>query len=92
MLDAKVISKTQYQQAKNEKIEIAEYRKNVKPEGYQTSFAIYQATLELMKKNGFEFQYTFQDKEDEKQYKERYQEEYQKYFQKLRNGDRKSVV
>lgn len=83
MLDAKVISKTQYQQAKNEKIEIAEYRKNVKPEGYQTSFAIYQATLELMKKNGFEFQYTFQDKEDEKQYKERYQEEYQKYFQKL---------
>ena len=39
-----------------------------------------------MKKNGFEFQYTFQDKEDEKQYKERYQEEYQKYFQKLRNG------
>ena len=55
MLDAKVISKTQYQQAKNEKIEIAEYRKNVKPEGYQTSFAIYQATLELMKKNGFEF-------------------------------------
>ena len=86
MLDAKVISKTQYQQAKNEKIEIAEYRKNVKPEGYQTSFAIYQATLELMKKNGFEFQYTFQDKEDEKQYKERYQEEYQKYFQKLRNG------
>ena len=70
MLDAKVISKTQYQQAKNEKIEIAEYRKNVKPEGYQTSFAIYQATLELMKKNGFEFQYTFQDKEDEKQYKE----------------------
>lgn len=53
MLDAKVISKTQYQQAKNEKIEIAEYRKNVKPEGYQTSFAIYQATLELMKKNGF---------------------------------------
>lgn len=86
MLDAKVISKTQYQQAKNEKIEIAEYRKNVKPEGYQTSFAIYQATLELMKKNGFEFQYTFQDKEDEKKYKERYQEEYQKYFQKLRNG------
>ena len=81
MLDAKVISKTQYQQAKNEKIEIAEYRKNVKPEGYQTSFAIYQATLELMKKNGFEFQYTFQDKEDEKKYKERYQEEYQKYLE-----------
>lgn len=86
MLDAKVITKTQYDQAKNEKIEIAEYRKNAKPENYQTSFAIYQATLELMKKNGFEFQYTFQDKEDETQYKTRYQEEYQKYFQKLRNG------
>lgn len=86
MLDEKVISKTQYDQARNEKIEIVQYRKNAKPENYQTSFAIYQATLELMKKNGFEFQYTFQDKADEKKYKERYQEEYQKYFQKLRNG------
>ena len=86
MLDAKVITKTQYRQAKNEKIEIAEYRKNAKPENYQTSFAIYQATLELMKKNGFEFQYTFQDKAEETQYKKKYQEEYQKYFQKLRNG------
>lgn len=86
MLDTNVISKTQYDQARKEKIEISEYRKDVSPENYQTSFAIYQATLELMKKNGFEFQYTFQDKEDEKEYKERYQEEYQKYFQKLRNG------
>jgi penicillin-binding protein 1A len=86
MLDTNVISKTQYDQARKEKIEISEYRKDVSPENYQTSFAIYQATLELMKKNGFEFQYTFQDKEDEKKYKERYQEEYQKYFQKLRNG------
>lgn len=86
MLDEKVISKTQYDQARNEKIEIVQYRKNAKPENYQTSFAIYQATLELMKKNGFEFQYIFQDKADEKKYKERYQEEYQKYFQKLRNG------
>ena len=40
-----------------------------------------------MKKNGFEFQYTFQDKEDEKQYKERYQEEYQKYFRNCEMED-----
>lgn len=86
MLEKKVITKTQYQQAVNEKIEIKQYRKNVKPENYQSSFAVYQATLELMKNSGFEFQYTFDNKEDEDTYKEKYNKEYQKYYQKIRNG------
>lgn len=86
MLDAEVITKTQYEQARKEKIQIARYRKNAKPENYQCSFAIYQATLELMKKNGFEFQYMFESKKEEETYKKFYQTEYQKYYQKLRSG------
>lgn len=86
MLEEGVITETQYHQSKREKIKIIQYRKTTKAENYPTTFAVYQLTLELMEKNGFEFQYMFKDKQEETTYKKKYSAEYQKYYQEIRNG------
>jgi penicillin-binding protein 1A len=55
-------------------------------DNYQTSYAIYCAAVELMKNDGFSFQYVFRNKSDYESYKERYQELYQEKSDLIRKG------
>lgn len=72
--------------AKNQPLSIVqEYTEGTK-ENYQTSYAIHCAALELMKNDGFKFQYTFKDKADNDAYKERYSDAYQEKSDLIRAG------
>ena len=55
-------------------------------ENYQTSYAIHCATIELMKNDGFTFQYVFDNKEEYDTYNELYQEAYQNKSDLIRSG------
>lgn len=55
-------------------------------ESYQTSYAIHCAALELMKADGFNFQYLFEDKNDYKLYMDRYEEAYGNKTDLIRAG------
>jgi len=55
-------------------------------ENYQSSYAIHCAALELMKLDGFNFQYTFTDKADYTAYMEQYQQLYNEKNDDIRAG------
>ena len=55
-------------------------------ENYQSSYAIHCAALELMKMDGFEFQYTYDNKEDYTLYSERYTTAYSEQSDRIRAG------
>ena len=55
-------------------------------ENYQSSYAIHCAALELMTLDGFEFQYTFADKEAYTTYTDRYQQLYNEKNDEIRGG------
>lgn len=55
-------------------------------ENYQSSYAIHCAALELMKLEGFAFQYTFEDKDDYSEYTKRYQTMYNEKNEEIRAG------
>lgn len=55
-------------------------------ENYQSSYAIHCAALELMKDDGFDFKYTFKDKEDYDIYKKKYSESYSEKSDLIRSG------
>lgn len=55
-------------------------------ESYQTSYAIHCAALEMMKLDGFEFQYLFENKDEYTAYMERYEEAYSQKTDSIRAG------
>ena len=55
-------------------------------ENYQSSYAIHCAALELLKKDGFQFRYTFEDKDDYNSYMERYTAAYTEKSDLIRAG------
>ena len=55
-------------------------------ENYQSSYAIHCAALELLKKDGFQFRYTFEDKDDYNSYMERYTTAYTEKSDLIRAG------
>lgn len=55
-------------------------------ENYQSSYAIHCAALELLKMDGFDFQYVFSTKEEYDSYMERYQEAYREASDRIRAG------
>ncbi len=55
-------------------------------ENYQSSYAIHCAALQLMALDGFEFQYTFEDKDDYDRYVDRYQTVYNEKNDEIRAG------
>lgn len=55
-------------------------------ENYQTSYAIHCAALELMKNDGFKFQYTFKTKDEYTGYKESYDTAYNEKSEQIRSG------
>lgn len=81
-----MITNSESRFAKAQPITVAKVYEEGTRENYQTSYAIYCASLELMKNDGFEFQYTFKDQESYTAYKAMYQEAYQEKSDMIRNG------
>ena len=64
MKDVGYLSEEDYESAVNAPFKIVQQESEGTDENYQSSYAIHCAALELMKKDNFQFQYVFKDKED----------------------------
>lgn len=73
MKEVGYLSPEDYEKAVNSPLKIVQQESEGTDENYQSSYAIHCAALELMKKDNFQFQYIFKDKEDYTQYMDRIQ-------------------
>lgn len=80
------ISDAEKDEAQAQPLTVARVYEGGTKENYQTSYAIYCAAVELMKNDGFAFQYIFSNEADYNAYKEAYQELYQAKSDMIRNG------
>lgn len=64
---------------------VQEYAEGTK-ENYQSSYAIHCAALELMKNDGFEFKYTFDNADEYNTYKDAYSSKYNDASELIRSG------
>lgn len=53
---------------------------------YPVTFAVHSAALELMRRDGFEFKYWFDEEFEKREYRERYEEKYNEYKNKINSG------
>lgn len=74
MYEDGAISDTEYRQALNEEITLDVQEKE--HQNYTETFIYYCATKELMRLDGFEFQYDFSSDSERKEYETRYEEAY----------------
>lgn len=65
---------------------VTETREQASPENYQTSYAIHCATLELMKNDGFEFEYSFDTAKKYEEYEAKYKDAYSEKSDAIRAG------
>lgn len=80
------LSNEDYEEAVSSPLKIVQKETEGTDENYQSSYAIHCAALELMKMDGFEFQYTFDNKEDYTLYSERYTAAYSEQSDRIRAG------
>lgn len=80
------ISEEEGETAKAQPLTVKKIYQGTMKENYQTSYAIHCASEELMKNDGFIFEYVFKDKESYEAYKDSYQEAYQAKSDLIRNG------
>ena len=80
------LSNADYEKAVSSPLKIVQKETEGTDENYQSSYAIHCAALELMKMDGFEFQYTFDNKEDYTLYSERYTAAYSEQSDRIRAG------
>ncbi|MEY8356333.1 transglycosylase domain-containing protein [Lachnospiraceae bacterium 54-53] len=81
-----LITEEEKDYAKSQPLTVAQVYEAGTKENYQTSYAIHCAAVELMKNDGFSFQYIFSSQADYDSYKEQYQELYQSKSDLIRNG------
>lgn len=86
MLSEGYITKKEYRQAKKEEITIVGVDTTATSENYMMSYAIDCAALQLMAKDGFVFQYSFNTKQEEEEYKEKYTSLYGQKSAEIRAG------
>lgn len=87
MYDEGVITEKQYSKALKEKIRIKQKEfKDETSTSYQVTYALHCATLDLMEKDGFKFQYIFKDEKKQKAYEKKYSKAYEKKYQDIRSG------
>ena len=86
MKDVGYLSEEDYESAVNAPFKIVQQESEGTDENYQSSYAIHCAALELMKKDNFQFQYVFKDKEDYTQYTDRYTAAYSEKSDLIRGG------
>lgn len=80
------LSNEDYEKAVSSPLKIVQKETEGTDENYQSSYAIHCAALELMKMDGFEFQYTFDNKKDYTLYSERYTAAYSEQSDRIRAG------
>ncbi len=86
MYEVEYLTKDEYETYTSMPLSIVQETMEGTDESYQTSYAIHCAALEMMKLDGFEFQYLFENKEDYTSYMERYEEAYGQKTDSLRAG------
>ena len=80
------LSDEDYEKALSKPLTVVKQESEGTDENYQSSYAIHCAALELLKKDGFQFRYTFEDKDDYNSYMERYTTAYTEKSDLIRAG------
>ncbi len=86
MYEVSLITKEEYDSYISQPLNIVQEEVEGTAENYLSSYAIHCAALELMKREGFSFRYTYEDKEDYTSYMERYQSLYNAKNDEIRAG------
>lgn len=86
MLEQGYITQKEYNKAQKEEITIVGLDTKASSENYMVSYAIDCAALQLMKDNGFQFQYTFNTQKEQQAYNKKYSAEYRKRSAEIRAG------
>ena len=86
MLEQGYITQKQYDKAQKEEITIVGLDTSASSENYMVSYAIDRAAIQLMKDNGFKFQYVFSTREEQDKYTKKYSAEYSKRSAEIRAG------
>ena len=80
------LTESQLKEYQAKPLEIVQEYESAAAENYQASYAIHCAALQLMKNEGFEFQYTFDTKAEYTDYQTRYKESYGEKSEAIRGG------
>lgn len=86
MLEVGDLTQEQYDSYTDQPLNIVQEESEGTDENYQSSYAIHCAALELMALDGFQFRYTFSDKDDYKTYMDSYQSAYNDKNDEIRSG------
>lgn len=86
MFEDGYIAENVYKKAIEQPLSIVQEYAEGTNENYQTSYAIHCAALELMKNDGFEFKYTFNNKDSYEKYREEYSNKYNEKTEEIRAG------
>lgn len=86
MLEVGDLTQEQYDSYCSQPLNIVQEESEGTDENYQSSYAIHCAALELMALDGFQFRYTFSDKDDYKTYMDSYQSAYNDKNDEIRSG------
>lgn len=86
MLEVGCLTQEEWDTASAQSLKIVQEETEGTNENYQSSYAIHCAALELMKEDGFEFQYTFADKSGYETYTTAYQTAYNEKTESIRAG------
>lgn len=86
MLEVGYLTQEEYYSYISQSLRIVQEESEGTSENYQSSYAIHCAALELMKLEGFSFEYIFEDKESYTAYSNRYQALYNEKNDEIRAG------
>lgn len=86
MKECGYITEKEYNAAMKEKIKVIGVDDQASSENYMISYAIDCATIQLMKDDGFQFEYNFSSAADQKKYKKKYSEAYGTKAAEIRAG------
>lgn len=86
MLKNELITQEEYNTYSASPLVIVEEQQEGTDESYESSYALHCAALELMKLDGFDFEYTFDSKAVYEAYTESYDEAYSEKSSELRSG------
>lgn len=86
MYEYGTLTKEEYDNYITQRLNIVQEEAEGTDENYQSSYAIHCAALELMKLDGFDFLYTFADKDAYTAYMDKYQQAYNEKTESIRAG------
>lgn len=86
MWEVEYLTEEEYQEYSKMPLQIVQEEAEGTDENYQSSYAIHCAALEMMRLEGFEFKYTFEDREEYDTYMENYSDVYNEKTDSIRAG------